>query len=80
MHFATKVTFPELSDESPLLIKKFETDVHNTAHRVGDLNEKVFFQSLHLKGSNARIDVQVSFIVIDLRSFIPLIFFNYRSQ
>ena len=67
LHFATKVTFPELSDESPdspLLIKKFETDVHNAVHRVGDLNEKVLFQSLHLKGSNARIDVQVSFIIV----------------
>jgi hypothetical protein len=62
LHFATKVIFPELSDKSPLLIKKFETDVHNTAHRVGDLKEKILFQSLHLKGSNGRIDVQVSFI------------------
>jgi len=40
------------------LINKFETDVVNTAHRVGDLNEKVLFQSLRLKGSNARIDVE----------------------
>jgi hypothetical protein len=61
LHFATKIIFPELSDKSPLLIKKFETDVQNTVHRLGDLNEKVVFQSLHLKGSNGPIDVQVSF-------------------
>ena len=64
MRFETKVTFPELSGDSPLLVKKLETDVHNTAHRVRDLNEKVLFQSLHLKGSNGRIDVLVSFIVV----------------
>jgi hypothetical protein len=59
LHFATKVILPELStSDSPLLINKFETNVVNTAHRVGDLNEKVLFQSLRLKGSNARIDVE----------------------
>ena len=74
MHFATKVTFPELSDESPLLIRKFETDVQDTAHRVRDLNDKVLFQSLLLKGSNGAIDVQVSFISTAL--FHPVNFFN----
>jgi len=54
-----KVILPELSSESsPLLIKKFETDVVNTVHHVGDLNKKVLFQSLLLKGENAGIDVQ----------------------
>ena len=62
LHFATKVILPELSDGSPLLIKKFETDVRNTAHRIGDLNEKVLFQSLHLKGSNGLIHAQVNFV------------------
>ncbi|KAF8802647.1 hypothetical protein BYT27DRAFT_7172708 [Phlegmacium glaucopus] len=59
LYFATKVILPEASPESsPLLIKKFETDVANTIHRVGDLNKKVLFQSLLLKGSNARIDIE----------------------
>ena len=62
MHFTTKVILPESSlPEFPLLINKFETDVVNTAHRVGDLNEKVLFQFFLLKGSNGRIDVQVNF-------------------
>jgi len=58
LHFATKVILPESSTDSPLLINKFETDVVNTAQRVGDLSEKVLFQSLRLKGSNGRIDVE----------------------
>ena len=62
MHFATKVILPESSTDSPLLINKFETDVVNTAQRVGDLSEKVLFQSLRLKGPNGRIHVEVSFV------------------
>jgi len=59
LHFTTKIILPESSTpHSPLLINKFETDVVNTAHRVGDLNEKVRFQSLVLKGSNGHIDVE----------------------
>jgi len=58
LHFATRVVLPELSPESPLLIKKFETDVANTAHQVGNLIEKVVFRSFILKGSNGHIDVE----------------------
>ena len=75
-----KVILPELSPEfSPLLIKKFETDVVNTVHHVGDLNKKVLFQSLLLKGENAGIDVQVSFISV--ACFYSTNYFkNYSSQ
>jgi hypothetical protein len=78
LHFAIKVTFPELSDGSPLLIKKFETDVHNAAHRIRDLNEKVLFQSLHLKGSNGPIHAQVNFI--STTWFHPVDIFNYPQS
>jgi len=50
------VILPELAGKiSPLVIKNFETDVHNTAHRIGDLNKKVFFEFISLSGSNGPV-------------------------
>jgi len=60
LYFETTITLPEVSGLSPLTIKKFETDVANTIHRIGDLNKKVNFDFVSLKGSNAPIHAQVS--------------------
>jgi hypothetical protein len=60
MTFETTVVLPEVEvDSAPRQIKKFETDVHNTVHRIGDLNQKIIFDSLSLRGTNGPINVQV---------------------
>lgn len=60
MYFETTITLPELSGRNVLAIKKLETDVADTFHRIGDLNTKVKFHSISLKGSNAPIHVLAS--------------------
>ncbi|KIM36769.1 hypothetical protein M413DRAFT_13744 [Hebeloma cylindrosporum] len=59
MVFETTVVLPEVEAGSePLQIKKFETDVPNTVHHIGDLNQKIAFDSLSLRGTNGPIDVE----------------------
>ncbi|KIM49587.1 hypothetical protein M413DRAFT_438772 [Hebeloma cylindrosporum] len=58
LYFETTITLPEVSGRNPLPIKNFETDVANTFHRIADLNTKVKFHSISLKGSNAPIHAQ----------------------
>ena len=60
MTFVTSVILPEVEAGSPpLQVKKFETDVLRTVHRVGDLNQKIVFEHLSLQGTRAPIDVLV---------------------
>jgi hypothetical protein len=57
--FEITIILPELSgDSAPLTIKNFETDFGNSVHRIGDLNGKVFFDSISLRGSNGPIGVK----------------------
>ena len=51
-------TLPELSS-SPLVIKRFETDLQNTVLKMGDLKDKILFESLSLKATNGDVDVGV---------------------
>ena len=72
LYFETIITLPEGSGHNPLTITKLETDVANTFHRIADLNTKVKFHSISLKGSNAPIHAQASdqfFFVIKSNSF-----------
>ncbi|TFK45094.1 hypothetical protein BDQ12DRAFT_642266 [Crucibulum laeve] len=55
LYFEVVVSLPRTSNGKPLLINRFETDVLNTPHRIGDLSKSVIFQSIDLKGSNAPI-------------------------
>ncbi|KAF8959955.1 hypothetical protein BDZ97DRAFT_1835763 [Flammula alnicola] len=56
MYFETTLILPEVdAHAAPLSIKGFETDAPNTLHRFGDLNTKVLFGSISLRGSNAPI-------------------------
>ncbi|KAF8911655.1 hypothetical protein CPB84DRAFT_1762498 [Gymnopilus junonius] len=56
IRYELSVVLPELSVEAlPLTIKNFETDIVNSAHFLEDLNGKVFFDSLLLKGSNGPV-------------------------
>jgi hypothetical protein len=58
MSFVTTVILPEIdAGSSPIQIKKFETDVPTTVQRIGDLNQKIVFDHLSLRGSKAPIDV-----------------------
>ena len=68
MIFGTTFILPEVeAGSAPLQIKKFETDVQNTVHRIGDLNQKILFDSLSLQGTNGPIEVQVRLAEINLR-------------
>ena len=60
LYFETIITLPEVSGSHPLTVKKLETNVANTFHRIADLNKKVKFRSISLKGSNAPIHAQAS--------------------
>jgi len=75
MIFETTVILPEVeAGSAPLQVKKFETDVPNTVHRIGDLNQKILFESLSLQGTNGPIDVQVRVAELNLRhSLTPLV-------
>jgi len=68
MTFETTVILPEVEvGSAPLRIKKFGTEVFNTVHRIGDLNQKILFDSLSLGGTNGAIDVQVRAAELNLR-------------
>jgi hypothetical protein len=54
MYFETTVTLPEGSEDSPLSINSFETDVPNTSHNVDDLS-KIVFTAIKLKATNAPV-------------------------
>ncbi|EDR07765.1 uncharacterized protein LACBIDRAFT_298291 [Laccaria bicolor S238N-H82] len=57
------------ADEStPLYIKRFETDLPNTLHRLGDLAKTISFGSITLQGTNAAI--QVESVRMDQGSFV----------
>ena len=53
----------QVSEEDPLVIKKFETDMPQFAHRVHDLQERVFFENIKLRTSNSRIVSEVDSLV-----------------
>lgn len=73
MTFETTVILPEVEvGSAPLKIKKFETNVLNTGHRIGDLNQKIVFDSLSLLGTNGRIDVQVRAAELNLRLLLTI--------
>jgi len=60
MTFVTSVILPEVdAGSSPIQIKKFETDVPTTVQRIGDLNQKIVFDHLSLRGTKSPIDVLV---------------------
>jgi hypothetical protein len=59
LNFEMTVILPELSgDSAPLIINGLETDISNSVHRIEDLNGKVFFNSISLRGSNGPIGVK----------------------
>jgi len=57
LYFETLVVLPEPEGDSPLIVKKFETDVPNTVQRFADLNTKILFETLDIHGSNTPISV-----------------------
>lgn len=71
MVFETTVILPEVLDgEPPLQIKEFWADVSSTTHRFANLNKKVHFDSVTLKGLNAPIEVKVCILVPQAHSCI----------
>jgi len=74
LYFETTITLPEVSGRSPLTITKLETDVANTFHRIADLNTKVKFHSISLKGSNAPIHAQASDQLVSVIKYISFWF------
>ncbi len=65
MVLETTVILPEIWDgEMPLQIKQFRADASSTTYRFGDLNKKVYFDSVILKGLNAPIEVTVSILIL----------------
>jgi len=73
MIFETTVILPEVeAGSAPLQVKKFETDVPNTVHLIGDLNQKILFESLSLQGTNGPIDVQVRVAELNLRHSVTI--------
>ena len=63
-----EITIVLPSDESaPLFVKKFETDLPNTLHRLGDLGTTVSFGSISLRATNAPIQVKVCWLYIPAR-------------
>lgn len=70
MVFQTTVVLPEVATrDAPLFVRGFEIDAPNFVYRFADMNEKVHFGSLVLRGSNEPVDVKVSaprFAFLDL--------------
>lgn len=62
MYFETTVTLPEGSEDSPLTIDKFETDVPNTSHAV-DFLSKILFTEIKLAATNAPVHAQVNLLI-----------------
>lgn len=67
--FETTVILPEVWDaEMPLQIKEFRADATSTTYRFADLNKKVYFDSVILKGLNAPIEVTVGILTLYSRT------------
>ncbi|KAK0212268.1 hypothetical protein DFS33DRAFT_1280260 [Desarmillaria ectypa] len=58
LYFDITVTIPEPSSSSASNIKNFETDVQNVAQLLKDLENRVHFGKISLRGSNAPIQAE----------------------
>jgi len=54
-----EVILPEV-EKSALIMQSFDTDVPNTSHEIVNLDGKVFFTDISLKGTNGGIHAEVS--------------------
>lgn len=58
-NFHITVILPDVGNSAPLHIKDLETDLPDSGHQIGDLNNNVIFETISLSGSNGPITVQV---------------------
>ncbi|KAF8190898.1 hypothetical protein BJ912DRAFT_902997 [Pholiota molesta] len=70
MVFQTTVVLPEAAThDAPLFVRGLEIDAPNFVYRFADMNEKIHFGSLELRGSNQPIDVKsLSATIVDVRT------------
>lgn len=70
--FETTITFPEvMTGVPPIRIKGLKVDVPLAPYKFADMNKKIFFDSLVLKGSSASIEVDVG--IATFFSLLPLL-------